>query len=232
MTRTSIWFLFALLSAGSLVAQDASCADYNPPINVVAVPTQTNSQDHFTGYHYYNSQVTGACSYTDPSTNLDVYCASLATADGLISGGDTGITTSSYHVNHWAQNNTQAQNNDGGSSTTAQTAIAFETCLLTSCSFNVGVGPISFPSGTIWTGSQTYSQTCAPEPNPHYNKGGGGGGDGGGGGNCPCLLEGCPDTETCVVGTYSCGCQYLGGEDKYSIERVERNISAMDHKLN
>jgi hypothetical protein len=52
------WFLLAFLFAVPIAAQDggATCAEYNPPINIIAIPPQTNDQFHITGYHYYNSQ--------------------------------------------------------------------------------------------------------------------------------------------------------------------------------
>ena len=83
-----------------------------------------------------------------------------------ISGGDTGITTSAYHVNHVAENQA-AGNPDGGSTATGQAAIAFESCTTTSCGFNVSVGPITFPSASIWNGSQTYTGNCPAEHNPN-----------------------------------------------------------------
>jgi len=143
--RMGAWFLFAFLSAVPLAAQDggATCAEYNPPINVIAVPEQTNSQYHITGYHYYDSQATAVCTYTDPSTNADQYCATQVSVQMDISGGDTGITTSAYHVNHVAQAGAASGSPDGGSAATGQAAIAFESCTSRSCGFNVSVGPIT-----------------------------------------------------------------------------------------
>jgi hypothetical protein len=187
--RPVAWFLFAFLFAVPIAAQDggATCAEYNPPLNIIAIPEQTNGQFHITGYHYYNSQAGVECIYTDPSTNADQYCATQVSVNMSISGGDTGTTTSAYHVNHVAQNQAGAGNPDGGSSATGQSAIAFESCTTNSCGFNVSVGPLSFPSASIWNGSQTYTANCPAEPNPNYSAGGGGGGSGGtgpGGGHC------------------------------------------------
>jgi hypothetical protein len=180
-------FLLAFLSTVPITAQDggATCAEYNPAADqIVAIPEQTNSQFHITGYHYYNSQAGVACTYTDPSTNADQSCASQVSVEMSISGGDTGITTSAYHVNHVAQNQAGAGNPDGGSSATGQSAIAFESCTTNSCGFNVSVGPLTFPSESIWNGSQTYTANCPAEPNPNYSAGGGGSGFGGGVGCC------------------------------------------------
>jgi hypothetical protein len=169
--KTAAWFILTFLLVVPLVAQDgATCAVYNPPINVIGTPVETADNGHITGYHYFSSQATASCNYTDPSTNYDLYCASTATVDMAISGGDTGITTSSYHVNHTAKNIAGGGNPDGASSATGQSAIAWETCILANCAFNVTVGPITFPPSAIWSGQQTWNQACQQEPNPNYTQ--------------------------------------------------------------
>jgi hypothetical protein len=100
----------------------------------------------------------------------------------LISGGDTGITTSAYHVNQWSTHVGTGSNNDGGTSATGVSEIAFMNCIIPDCSFNVSAFPISVPSGAIWSGGQTYTASCAAEPNPQY------GGYGCGSG-CNCGLD-------------------------------------------
>jgi hypothetical protein len=185
--RRGAWFLFAFLFAVPMAAQNGgvtTCADYNPPLQIVAIPEQISSQYHITGYHYYNSQGAGQCLYTDPATNSDQYCAVVASSEMQISGGDTGITTSAYHVNQWSTHVGTASNNDGATTATGVSEIAFMNCIIPGCSFTVSASPISVPSGAIWSGGQTYPASCAAEPNPNYEAGGGGGSGFGGTGCC------------------------------------------------
>lgn len=71
--KTGAWFIFAFLSAVPLAAQ--SCSEYNPPLNVIGFPQQTNSQYHITGYHYYSAQAAVSCVYSDPPTDADQSCS-------------------------------------------------------------------------------------------------------------------------------------------------------------
>ncbi len=141
---------------------------------------------HLTGNHTYNGGVTRSCVY---NSNGNKYCETTAAAIPYGVINDTGILQSlfvGYHVAHMNTAVGGGGNPDGGSQATGTGAGAVELCATTSCIFTVNVNPVSFPPGSVWTHSQTYTQTCPAELDPDYNSGGGGSGYGGNCGNGGC----------------------------------------------
>ena len=118
----------------------------------------------------------------------------LSVPYGVIS--DQGLLTTlfiGYHVGHTNTAIGGGGNPNGGASATGTGAGAVELCLTRGCAFNVGVNPLSFPSGSVWTHSQTYTETCPGVTDPDYSGRGGGCGqcqsNCGGGGGSPIIID-------------------------------------------
>jgi hypothetical protein len=178
--KTTLAILILLISGALAYAQD--CTDYNGPANNATTGTFADN-GHINGSHAFAGAATEACVYSDPATDGFPYCAVASTVTMYVGATDTGVLTTvlGYHVSHQSITNGSQSNNDGGSTSNGVSAVAWELCLNTACSFTVNSNPISFPAASVFNASQTASSVCGQVNNPNYDGGGGGTSCGGGG---------------------------------------------------
>jgi hypothetical protein len=175
--KTIILVLTIVVLTMALVGPPAlaqvSCSQYTWPTPnfVYDITADPLAKQHINGNHTYNGAITENCTYQDPILNTYLYCASTASALPVASLPDQGLLSTfplGFHEGFVATANGSQTNGDGGTQASGTGAGAVEWCLLSNCSFSISANPIVFPSGAVWTHSQTAGPVCPAQPNPNY----------------------------------------------------------------